>query len=137
MAAPPGADVVVGEDLLSTRRDAASNTIFAQTGDVVAEEAQGQECEFWQHVGFCSRPPQAVQGKTCAQAVTVRGSQRDAVVASRDLRAQEMYGLLSEGETCLYAAGKDGNSQARILLKDDGSINFVTTEADKDSGSRN
>jgi hypothetical protein len=45
-----------------------------------------------------------------------------------------MYGLLSEGETCLYAAGKDGNSQARILLKDDGSINFVTTDTNTKDG---
>lgn len=129
-----GSDIIVGEDILVTRRDEDTNTILAQTGDVIAEETQSQESVVWQHSGFCSRPPNAIAGKSSAQAIVLRSSQYDAIVATRDLASQQMYGLLNEGESCLYAAGPDGQSQARVLCKSDGSINLVTTDTNTPKG---
>lgn len=116
-----------GKDILSTVVDAVSGTILAQIGDVGAQYSDAGNCEWWQHVGYASRPPLPVGGKSAAQCISIRGS-RDAIIASRDTRSNAIYGNLGDGETCVYAAGKDGNAQARVVLKADGSITMMTTD---------
>lgn len=116
----------VGLDILSTVRDAVTKTILANLGDVVSEQSESDEAEWWQHVGFASRPSAPNKlGRTAAQCVALRTGGRDAVIASRDLRGQALAGNLQPGETCIYAAGETGTAQARVLLKKDGSINQV------------
>lgn len=124
----------VGLDILSTLRDSATKSILANLGDVVSEQSESDEAEWWQHVGFASRPSKASKGKVAAQAIILRSSGRDAVIGSRDLRGQELAGNLAEGETCVYASGENGTAQARILLKKTGMISLYTREGNTSTG---
>ena len=119
--------VDVGIDLLTTVVNATTARIFAQTGDVVSQTKDSDGVEWWQHAGFASRPPKADPGKKAAQAVVLKTSDRDVCIASVDNRGLDLYGNLAEGETCVYAAGEDGESQARRILKKDGSAAIFTT----------
>lgn len=134
MTASLSAMIQIGVDILKTVVDSATKSILAQTGDVQADASDADQVEWWQHAGFTSRPSQASSQSAAAQAITIKGGAYDAIIASRDLRGQELYGSLGDGETALYAAGADGNSQGRILIKDNGSINLVTTHDNTPSG---
>jgi hypothetical protein len=50
------------------------------------------------------------------------------------MRAQDIYGHLGEGETCLYSVGSEGQGQARVSLKGDGSVTLFTTEDNTKTG---
>lgn len=126
--------VHVGLDILTTTVNAATKRILAQTGDVVKDATDADGAEWWQHVGFASRPPKPQAGKQAAQAVVLKTSDRDVVIGSVDQRGLELYGNLDHGESCLYAAGEDGKAQARVLLKKDGSINLYTRKGNTSSG---
>jgi len=123
-----------GIDILKTFVDSTTKTILAQVGSVQSDTSDSDRVMWWQHVGFASRPAKASSKNTAAQAVVVRGGAYDNVIASRDLRGQDLYGQLSDGETCLYASGEDGTAQARVLLKGDGSINLYTRKGNSSSG---
>lgn len=113
------------------------NTIMLQVGDANAGESHADEAELWQHVGLASRPsPPTGSGanKEAAQAVMIRLSDYDVVLATRDTRFQDIYGNLRDGETCLYATGSDGKGQARTILKHDGSINLYTKLGNSPTG---
>ena len=123
MAAPKLADIVnIGLDILKSVKSAATGLITAQTGDVVSSQVVSDNAEWWQHVGFCSRPAVPTAGSKAAQCVSVRRSDNDAIIASRDARGTSIYGNLADGETCVYAC----SSAARVLLKADGSANVYT-----------
>lgn len=123
----------VGIDILTTEITS-KGTLSAQTGDVVAEQVSSANCEWWQQVGFASRPPKPQPGVAACQGVTLNRGDRDIVIATKDLRSQAIYGNLKEGETCLYAAGPDGNGQGRVSLKADGSITLYTTDDNTPAG---
>lgn len=125
----------VGLDILSSIRDSVTKSLLLNLGNVIDEDPESGEAEYWQHVGFVSRPakPKTANGKAAAQAVVLRTGGRDAVIATRDLRGQEIAGQLAEGEVCLYAIG-EGDAQGRILLKADGSINLYTREGNTSTG---
>jgi hypothetical protein len=124
----------VGVDVLNTVVDAATKTVLASLGDVLSSGSDSDKAEWWQHVGFISRPPKPKAKQAAAQVVTLRGGDRDVCIASRDLRGQALAGSLGYGETCVYAPGSDGAGQARILLKSDGSITLYTTSDGTSSG---
>ncbi len=124
----------VGVDILKTTVSAVTNKILAQTGDAVGQTTDADNVSWWQHVGFASRPPVPVPGKQAAQAVVIKRGDRDIAIASQDLRGLETYGNLADGETCVYAPGKDGNSQGRVILKDDGSVALYTTDTNAPGG---
>lgn len=126
--------VHVGLDILTTVVNASTKRILAQTGDVVKDATDSDGAEWWQHVGFASRPPKPQAGKQAAQAVVLKTSDRDVVIGSVDQRGLALYGNLDHGESCLYAAGEDGEAQARVLLKKDGSINLYTRKGNTNSG---
>lgn len=126
--------VHVGLDILTTTVNSATKRILAQTGDVVKDATDADGAEWWQHVGFASRPPKPQAGKQAAQAVVLKTSDRDVVIGSVDQRGLDLYGNLDHGESCLYAAGEDGEAQARVLLKKDGSINLYTRKGNTSSG---
>lgn len=123
----------LGASVLSTVLDAATNTILAQLGDVATESTDGDNADWWQHVGFASRPSKPVKKTSAAECVALRGN-RDAVIASRDVRGQQIYGNLKDGETCTYAGGADGNAQGRVMYKADGSVTLMTTDTNTASG---
>ncbi len=135
MAAPDASGMIqVGADILTTSIDAKTKKILAQLGDVHRESTDTDNAEWWQHVGFASRPPKPEAKKTAAQAAVIKAGDHDIVFASQDLRGLVLYGQLDHGETCLYAPGNDGNAQARALLKKDGSINFFTKKGNATGG---
>jgi phage gp45-like len=126
--------IKVGVDILKTTVSKLTKRIVAQLGSVEEETTDADNVEWWQHVGFASRPPKPDPKKKAAQAVTIAGGDRDVVIASQDQRGLELYGNLADGETCVYAAGEDGNAQARILLKKDGGLHIFTKEGNTTDG---
>lgn len=135
MSSPDLAGIfAIGIDILKTSIDDETSKIQAQLGSVVGEVVDTDNAEWWQHVGFSSRPPVPVAGKQAAQAVVIKRSDHDVCVASQDLRGLEIYGNLADGETCVYGPGADGNSQGRALFKDDGSVTLLTTNDNTPTG---
>jgi hypothetical protein len=126
--------VHVGLDILTTTVNAVTKRILAQFGDVVKESTETDGAEWWQHVGLASRPSKPQPGKQAAQAVVLKTSDRDVAIASVDQRGLSLYGNLDHGETCLYAAGEDGNAQARVLLKKDGTVAIYTLQGNAAGG---
>jgi len=105
----------IGADVLnSTIAD--NGAISVQIGDSVNEEVRGDNCEWWQHVGFASRPSNATAGSPSCQAVVIDQSDYPVVVASRDLRSASLAGPLGPGETAVYAPGPNGDGTPRIYL---------------------
>lgn len=126
--------IEVGVTILRTTVDAATKAILAQLGESRTEESIADGAEWWQHVGFISRPSKAVpKGESC-EGIVVRRSGNDVVISSRDKRGRELAGELKEGETCLYAAGPDGKGQSRVLLKANGAIALYTREGNTEAG---
>lgn len=109
-----------GIDILGTSVNATNGAISAQTGDSVNGEVECNEAEWWQHVGFASRPSKAEPGKPACQAVSIETTGRDVCIASRDIRGTKIYGSLGNGETCVFANGPDGSGTGLVLLSDDG-----------------
>jgi hypothetical protein len=133
---PPsiGGLVHVGLDVLSTTTDPKTNKLLAQTGNAVSSSTDANAVEWWQHVGFCARPSKPIAGKSAAQCVVLKTSDRDVAIASQDTRSLDIYGNLTHGEVCIYAAGQECLSQGRILLKDDGSVSMFTTDTNRAGG---
>jgi hypothetical protein len=138
-------NITGGIDILLTRIADTSKKIFASLGSVGTDIGEGGDeipvgstdvdnVEWWQHVGFASRPSNPDPGKKAAQAFVVRVGSTDAAIASQDVRSLAIYGNLKPGETCIYAAGADAQAQARILLKADGSINCYTRKGNTVGG---
>ncbi len=126
--------IMVGMDVLKTFISTKTDSILAQIGDVIGESVDVDSAEWWQHVGFSSRPSKPDAGKAACQAVVVRRGQIDAAFASRDIRCQKIYGNLKDGETCIWAGGVDGLAQARVLLRQDGSCTMYTTDSNTELG---
>lgn len=126
--------IKVGLDILTTTVNEKTKKILAQLGDVFRQSTDTDNAEWWQHVGFASRPPKPQAGKASAQAASLSAGDHDIIFASQDLRGLELYGALGHGETCLYAAGENGTGQARLLLKGTGAIAFYTTEGNSATG---
>ena len=120
--------------VLKTTVSTKTKSIVAQLGDVLTSTVESDAAEWWQHVGFVSRPPKPVAGSSSCQAVGIRTRDHDIILATKDLRGQTLSGQIGDGETCMYSAGSDGNSQARVLLKGDGSVNVFTRDGNTDSG---
>lgn len=124
----------LGIDVLKTTVSESTKKITAQLGSVVGKTTTTDNAEWWQQVGFVSRPPKPVAGKSACQALAIIDSSSDIIFATMDLRGMELQGQLDDGETCIYAAGSDGLAQARILLKKDGSINLFTKKGNTAAG---
>lgn len=107
--------------MLKSSVSAKTKRILVQLGDVVNQQNESDEAQWWQHVGFRSRPPKPEAGKRATQVVMVRRGDNDVVIASNDERGQDLEDL-DDGDTMVYAPGPDGTGKARILLKGDGSI---------------
>lgn len=135
MASPTLAGMfAVGIDVLATVVSSTTKLITAQLGDVFRNLAETDEAEWWQHVGFASRPSLPKPGEAACQALALRQGGRDVLFGSRDKRGADLAGSLKDGETCVYAAGADGKSQGRILLKADGSVSVFTRKGNDPKG---
>lgn len=140
MAAPSLREAFqVGVSILNTVVDKVTGTILAVTGDARAPATDSSEAEWWQHIGFASRPSNPTPTNTeaqgiCGESLTQRRGDRDICYASRDIRGQMLAGNLGPGETIIYAGGKLGTSQGRVLMKDDGSVTLFTTDSNTATG---
>ena len=121
-------------DVMTTTVTSKLKRILAQIGSNTGRTVDGVNSEWWQHVGFISRPSKPVAGKASARAVAIRKGTIDAIIASEDDRGLELKGNLKEGETCVYAPGEDGKGQARALFKANGGINLYTRVGNKEDG---
>lgn len=140
MAGSIGTLFMAGVGILTTVVDSVRKTISAQLGDVIAgSQTRSQAAvacdgaEWWQHVGFWSRPSPPTNS-TCAQAFAVRQRDRDCVIATRDLRTTGIYASLQPGETCVFAGGADGLAQGRCLLKANGNVTMYTADGNVAGG---
>jgi len=123
----------LGCDILGTTING-QGTILCQTGDVNGDEVVSDGAEWWQHVGFASRPAKAIAGKSACQGLTINQGSADICIATRDIRGGVIYGALKEGESCVYAGGPANTGTGRILLKDDGTKSTITILTQKDNG---
>lgn len=121
MTTPLSGLIQIGLDVLKSSVSAKTKRILVQLGDVVNQQNESDEAQWWQHVGFRSRPPKPEAGKRATQVVMVRRGDNDVVIASNDERGQDLEDL-DDGDTMVYAPGPDGTGKARILLKGDGTI---------------
>lgn len=126
--------IQVGFDILTTVVNEKTRKVLAQIGSVLAEKTDADNAEWWQHVGFLSRPSKPEAKTKAAQAVVIRAGDHDIIIASQDDRGRQLYGNLKEGETCVYASGVNGLGQARSLWRDDGAITHYTTEGNVAGG---
>ncbi len=117
-------------DVISSELKGEKNALMYSVGNLADKEA-AFEAEYWGTPGIACRPakanPDAASGT--AQALSVNSSGNNIILAMRDLRTNEMFGQLGEGETAVYCS-----HQGRMLLKDDGSINLFTTEGNVNGG---
>lgn len=123
-----------GLGILNTVRDTVTNTILAMLGDEEGDVTESAAAEWWQHIGFASRPSKPEKGKGGPQAVCLVGGDRDACIASRDTRCNALYAALDYGEFCVYAPGEDGTGQGRIFGKKDGSVFLYTRQGNSPAG---
>lgn len=139
-----GDRIQAGFDVLFTKLTATTKKIIANLGNANGATSATDNAEWFQHVGFASRPSKPTRegnkldgpstGRRAAQAVVIRMGDRDVVIASQDLRNLDIYGQLGDGETALFATGEDGKAQARVILKADGSINLLTKKGNAADG---
>ncbi len=115
----------IGIDVTGSKLSDKTKQIMCQTGDVKGH-ADADNVTWMQHVGFASRPADVGDGESSAQAVVIRQGGRDVCIASHDRRTNTIYGTLAPGETCVFAGGADGEGQARIILKADGSVTMYS-----------
>lgn len=137
MASPAASgNFLTGVDLLGSVVDPATGTIILQTGDVANQFSEADNVESWQTTGVISRPsnPQPGTPNGACQGFIVRQSNNDVCLATRDIRSQKIAGSLQPGETCVYAAGVDGNAQARLLLKANGNAALYTSQGNTQGG---
>lgn len=118
--------------------------VSAKTGRILASTRTGatqdaSRVEWWQHVGFISRPSKPSDTKpdgtgTFCQGIGFEGPSQDIIIASQDARGLVLLGNLREGETAAYAGGEFGLGQARTLWRDDGSVTSYTTDTNRAGG---
>lgn len=114
-----------------------TNSITASLGDVFnSTDPEIVGAEYIQQVGLCTLPPNPIPGQRSADAIVFRAdnNNRDFVIATRDVASQNNYGHLGPGESILYGAGADGNSQGRVVIKSDGSVTMYTTDTNTEDG---
>ena len=124
----------ISMDVMVATIDATTGIITAQTGDAVAGITDSNGAELWQTFGFASLPSPPSGGASGAQCIAIKRATGDIIIAGRDARTGQIWGNLQPGETCIFASGADGGGQARIMLKQDGSVTMYTTEDNTSTG---
>lgn len=124
----------IGVGILRTVRTGKTKAILAQLGSSTSEVTEVDNAEVWAHVGFVYRPPEAVAKGPAAEAISIRATSGDIIIATRDLRGLALAGELEPGEVCVYAPGRDGNGQGRMLMKADGSVHLYARKGNAPDG---
>jgi|SRR5579875_846453 len=121
----------VGKDILASALDKATSVILCQVGNATDDTPDTDAAELWGPPGYYGIPAAPTKGKPSCQCVTLRQSDHDMILATRDTRDSSIYGALQAGERCI--AGGYPN-QNRVLLKNDGSITIYTAQGNAAGG---
>jgi len=117
------------EDVLGASR--ASNGVpMLQIGDVRTGAVTDNAVVAWNPSGFIGYPRAPTAGSDASQTILLKSAAGDQAFGFRDVKTAKLSGQMQMGETCVYAPG----SQARIFLKNDGSITLYTTDDNTDGG---
>ena len=121
--------ILCGLQILNVERGALNNSILCQMGVIGTGAVESETAQYIQQSGFVSIPPQPQAGQTTSESLVLRGiSNRDYVFATRDVLSQQMYANMNYGEVMIYAAGADGNAQAKIKCDQYGNIILYTKD---------
>ena len=121
--------ILTGLQILSVERGALNNSITCQMGEVGTSVVESENAQLMQQSGFVSIPPQPVPGQTASESIVIRGAgNRDYVIATRDVLSQQIYANMNYGESMMYAAGSDGQGQARFKCDTNGNVLMYTTD---------
>ena len=120
----------IGQDILHAGLDPETNVALCQLGDSTAQTPDSDAAELWQTPGVWSLPAAPTPGQPACQAVCLKRSDHDIIIATRDVRNSSIYGNLKPGETCVGAS----TGQARTLYKANGSINHIVTSDNTPGG---
>jgi hypothetical protein len=123
----------IGAAILSDTIDSVTGTVLSQLGSITEEYVYSDSAETYQDIGFASRAAKVNKGNKAAECVAIKGD-RDIIIARRDVRGQQIYGNLKEGETCVFGGGIDGLAMGRVLMKQDGSVVLYTTDTNTEAG---
>ena len=106
-------------DIISYNLDDNTNSITFNLGDAISGQTISTGAEMWSVPGIISIPamPATSNPTDAAQVIRIERDDQDIVIATRDVRAQQIAGNLKPGETCIYNSHTDGYGVAKILLK--------------------
>lgn len=111
--------------ILHAECDRGTGTVICQMGDAKSGEVVDAAAVLFGQCGLISVPPAPTPGEAGAEAVVVKTGDADLIIAARDARSSgTAAGLVTMGETALYPPGAPA---AAVLLKNDASINLLTT----------
>ena len=121
----------IGKDILSAAVDKVTNVILCQVGNATDSTADSDSAELWGPPGYYAVPAAPTAGQPSCQSITLKQSDHDIIVGTRDTRDSKIYGNLKPGDRCI-AAGFPG--QARVLVKETGPVVLMTTSNNTSSG---
>jgi hypothetical protein len=133
MGAKGTGDITDIGHLLATEL-ADNGVVIAQMGDAVSMEVREPQVEVWGPIGYAARPAKPDPGTAAGEAVAVTGGDRNRALGYREMRCSEVYGNISDGEVCIFAAGADAKAMGKTAWKADGSITHATTDNNTHDG---
>src|SRR5271169_5737315 len=83
-----------------------TNSITCQIGNAITGAVFTDSAEIWGPTGLASIPSNVFSNPSDApQCISIHRSDQNIIIATRDVRIQQIMGSLQPGETCIYATG--------------------------------
>ena len=120
-----------GKDCLSAAIDKVTGVILVQIGNATDSTADSDAAELWGPPGYYGIPAAPTQGQPSCQAINLKDTNHDVIVATRDTRDSSIYGNLKAGERCI---ANGFPNQGSLLIKSDGSVSIATTDDNTATG---
>ena len=126
---------VLGMDVMVTTINGTTKAITAQLGDAAhGQYVDSDEAEWWGVDGVATRPASPTQtggqqSATACQAIAIKHSTHDKIIATRDLRWSAINADLEPGDCALYARGPSASdSNGRVVCRASGAIELRSTQ---------
>lgn len=116
--------------ILWCEADKQTGAIIAHIGDNASGASIDDRAIMFGVSGVLSLPAPPTQETGAGEGIAVKTTSGDIIIATRDIRAGYLAGLIVPGETAVFATG----SQATELFKIDGSIRRFTTHDNTNNG---
>lgn len=116
--------------ILWCEADKQTGAIIAHIGDNASGASIDDRAIMFGVSGVLSLPAPPTQETGAGEGIAVKTTSGDIIIATRDIRAGYLAGLIKPGETAVFATG----SQATELFKNDGSIRKFTTHDNTNTG---